>query len=1019
MEKYLEFCATRKNKESGLDLVANENVEESGQYTKYKREALKIMNRFSYDTYERTADFLFYVESLKCFVTVKAEKGEQVDQRLNMKLTLRIPTGLQDQEDGFDFCLFQLWKWECGGNVPKWCEDPECMWEYSASFGFDQKFLEAFLSRWLRNICSPQGEAIRICDSSESSESHRKQTAVWTAALAYRFLPKNRENRYSFACFGRPEKCRGFRIQITDSAADSGSLDLKKPPVLPDNHMETLMIRAAAEQFLEGTKGPQLPKLIDRFFVQAGDYDSLVWNFYYYMMDQNRQLQLTPGIFAELQSGLGKLQRSDLPQVERLYGWLLTQSMEQPEQTGQPEQEELLRMYLDLIDRKEACTKEQISKLWKLLELYAQGQGGKPAFLDFILQIHESSRRLYYALVGYGISSGKLNMERDHLEEILELPDFRDPDAVWDWIRQSDHQELIAEESVKEILIRKLGKRMTNDRTPQEIEKMVRCLGALDKNKCIELISAYLSEGTDHLRQIPDFCGWREYLQQREKLWKLSPTLLREISGQYENAVRKSQIPMKQDQLEALIGFGNLLCRYEEERKQKADFDRCSEAVKKGYRYLLEKCLEQVNAIDSTEQKKAFLKNVKRLLNWKPAGEENSLQFREVQEMYGKMFYPGSSQKIRNRSLSQLLGYQIWRETPDIQKQYCDWLQAVADKLENVGQVEDVLIQLEKRKQDLMKYCTMEMIYRVLNRILILCKQPDKIYWRMQTVAKAQKFGATKEFYELCNVFWDRIRIKDFPQIFDGEKDVDNFDAVIDSGDGIVCRLYEIYQTLCRDDTGDQNLRMTYEIREELTDEMAGKFFEELFKSCGQKEHLIQKRFEAIRRLMSDYWKDEERVTECIQAMRLSDNAKTDERLKELIFCKMANSYDKQEKNRRERYLPADVVCGVQLGGILGIISSLWCMMEPFDLAPVAVTIVVLLMVGIVIVAHTCRIYMDQPKTVTYSACMFSLGIWIFQLFLLKLTTDARMPAMLIGVIFTIAGTAGLILQKKRGRQNG
>lgn len=1019
MENYLEFCATRKNKESGLDLVANENMEESLQDTKYKREALKIMNRFSYDAYERPADFLFYVEALKCFVAVRAEKGEQVDQRLNMKLTLRIPIGLKEQEDGFAFCLMQLWNWECGESLPRWMEDPECMWEYSVSFGFDQKFLEAFLSRWLRNICSPQGEAIRISDSLESSEHHRRQMAVWTAALAYRFLPKNRENRYSFACFGRPEKCRGFRLQITDGSDDSSCLDRKEPPVLSENHMETLLIRTAAEQFLEGKSGPQLPKLIDRCFVQAGDYDSLVWNFYYYMMEQNRTLQLTPGIFAELQIGLVKLQRSALPQVERLYGWVLTQSMEQPEQTGQKEKEELLRMYLELMDRKEICTKEQISKLWNLLELYAQGQGGETAFSEFLRQIRTSSPRLYYALAGFGISSGKLDAKEKRVEEILELPDFCDPDAVLVWIRQPEHQELLAEERVKEIVVRKLGKRMTNDRTLQEIEKMVQCLGIIDNSRCIGLILAYLREGTELLMQVPDFCGWKEYLQQREKLWKRSPALLEEISVQYENTVRKSKIPMEPDQLQALIGLGNLLCRYEEERNRKADFDRCSQAVRRTYRYLLEKYLEQGNTIDGTEQKAVFQENVKSLLDWKPAGEENSPQYSMLREMYGKLFHADSDQKIQNRSLRQLLGYQIWKETPDIEKQYCDWLQAVADKLENVGQVEDVLIQLEKRKQDLLKYCTMEMIYRVLNRLLILCRPSDKIYWRMQTVAQAWKFGETKEFYELCHVFWDRIRIHDFPQIFDGEKDVDHFDNVIDSGDGIVCRLYGIYQALCREDTEDQKQRMTYEIREELTDEMAGKFFEELFQSCGQKEYVIQKRFEAIHRLMSEYWKDEEKVTECIMAMQLSNDARTNKRLKDLILRKMETVYDKQEKKRRKRYLPTDVVCGFQLGGVLGIISSLWCMMEPFVLAPVAVMIVALMMVGIVIVAHTFRIYMDKPKTVTYSACIFSLGIWIFQLFLLKLTTDTRIPVLLIGVMFTIVGTAGLLLQKKRGRRNG
>ena len=94
-------------------------------------------------------------------------------------------------------------------------------------------------------------------------------------------------------------------------------------------------------------------------------------------------------------------------------------------------------------------------------------------------------------------------------------------------------------------------------------------------------------------------------------------------------------------------------------------------------------------------------------------------------------------------------------------------------------------------------------------------------------------------------------------------------------------------------------------------------------------------------------------------------------------------------------------------------------MLDPFDLAPLAVTVVVLLMAGIVIAAYFCRAYMKELKTVAYPALVFALGVWVFQLFLLKLTRDVRLPAMLVSILFAAMGTVGLILQRKRGRQNG
>lgn len=1007
MDNYLEFLATRKVKEGGLDLVTDEHAVESAQYTKFKRDALKILNRFSYDTYERTAGFLLYSEALKRFVVVRADKGEQVDQRLNMQLTLRIPVDLRAAEDGFDFCLCQLWQWECGGDLPEWYKNPEKLSGFGENFGFDQNHLEAFLTKWLRYICAQQGEAIRITDSVRGLGA---ETAVWIAAMAYRFLPEGRKNRYTFACFGRPEKCRGFCIQATGYPFTGNGIDLAVRQTPVEDHMDAPMIRAAAEQFLAGTDTEQLPKQIDWYYVKANDYDSLVWNFYYYRMDRNEPLRLTEGIFQELQERLKKQQHSGLEKTEELYGWLLTQSMKQEGQIGQ---EIRLQMYLEFMNRKEKYTEEQIKELWRQLSLYAQEQGGQEMFRRVLEQIRGSSSRLYYALICYGISSGKIGSDERELERFLELQDVRSAAGLQEWMDRPEHRSLMTEERVRELLIRKIGARMTAGQSLKEIQNLVVCGGMIDKKKCLNLIRGYLAEGTKPFLETLDLCGWRDYLLEREKLWKRSPALLRQVSEQYEAFSGTLKVPMPSKQMEALIGMGDLLCRFEQERKRKADFDACTRAVRKVYHVFLEQFLRKCRTTSDGEQREELLDNMKRFLAWHPSGQENSLSYRQAVDLYNNMARMSSRQRIRDRSLNELLGYQIWKETPDVREEYRVWLQAVADKVRNIHEVEDVLVQLEKRRKDISRYCSMDSICLVLYRMLALCRGQEGVYWQVKIMDTASKFGETPESDGLCREFWSGIGISDFPAILDSEGDAGHFSDILDWENEMICRLYRIYRSFRKERAGDQTARSVYEMRDLLPESLAAEFFQLLFQSCQQGERRRTEKFGEIYDLMLAYWDEEDRVIQCIESMHLSD------RMKDQILNKFEKAYEEQDRKRRQRYLPADIFSGFQLGGILGFLSCVWCMLDPFDLAPLAVTVVVLLMAGIVIAAYFCRAYMKELKTVAYPALVFALGVWVFQLFLLKLTRDVRLPAMLVSILFAAMGTVGLILQRKRGRQNG
>ena len=87
---------------------------------------------------------------------------------------------------------------------------------------------------------------------------------------------------------------------------------------------------------------------------------------------------------------------------------------------------------------------------------------------------------------------------------------------------------------------------------------------------------------------------------------------------------------------------------------------------------------------------------MKRFLAWHPNGQENSLSYVQAVDLYNNMARMSSRQRIRERSLKELLGYQIWKETPNVREEYRVWLQAVADRIRNIHEVEDVLVQLEK-----------------------------------------------------------------------------------------------------------------------------------------------------------------------------------------------------------------------------------------------------------------------------------------------------------------------------------
>ena len=89
---------------------------------------------------------------------------------------------------------------------------------------------------------------------------------------------------------------------------------------------------------------------------------------------------------------------------------------------------------------------------------------------------------------------------------------------------------------------------------------------------------------------------------EREKLWKLSPALLSWVSEQYEAFSRHLMVPMPSKQMEALIGMGDLLCRFEQGKK--ADFDACSQAVGKVYHVFLEQFLKKCRTTSDEEKEK-------------------------------------------------------------------------------------------------------------------------------------------------------------------------------------------------------------------------------------------------------------------------------------------------------------------------------------------------------------------------------------------------------------------------------
>ena len=161
------------------------------------------------------------------------------------------------------------------------------------------------------------------------------------------------------------------------------------------------------------------------------------------------------------------------------------------------------------------------------------------------------------------------------------------------------------------------------------------------------------------------------------------------------------------------------------EQGKKADFDACSQAVGKVYHVFLEQFLKKCRTTSDEEKREELLENMKRFLAWHPNGQENSLSYVQAVDLYNNMARMSSRQRIRERSLKELLGYQIWKETPNVREEYRVWLQAVADRIRNIHEVEDVLVQLEKRRKDICRYCSMDCICQVLYCMLELCRGHD------------------------------------------------------------------------------------------------------------------------------------------------------------------------------------------------------------------------------------------------------------------------------------------------------
>ena len=103
-----------------------------------------------------------------------------------------------------------------------------------------------------------------------------------------------------------------------------------------------------------------------------------------------------------------------------------------------------------------------------------------------------------------------------------------------------------------------------------------------------------------------------------------------------------------------------------------------------------------------------------------------------------------------------------------------------------------------------------------------------------------------------------------------------------------------------------------------------------------------------------------------------------------------------------------DFLYGCLFGGILGIFEWIFSLLEPnSSVIPAVVTVAFFVLLGFVV--YQIFLSFDRIEKISLSAMIFVIGFWAIQ----NCIPDAGAAPLIVGIVLTAGGVAGVILERR------
>lgn len=884
---YREFWATRERSGVGFDLVGeNKDLE----YADIRSKVLRILNRFEYDSYDKTGFFLFYEEGLKSFVIVMALPGERIDSRQNMKLCLKIPQ--KCKTDGFFECLAFLYKWQTGK------KDVPCMDELKDNcmhYGISKNVLKNFMRSWLQSICKLQAETIQVF-SSIHPKPYDAVFAGTVAWICYKLLPEGRKQKYSFAWNVPLGKCRGFRILVTEDVQAGRCFDLAEKENCPAKSAEVFMLERIIEEYLHN-RGKQFLSTVDRYYISAPGYENMMWNFYYYLLDSREQIPCNINSFYELKQGLEQQMKKGVEKAKGLYAALLHSVV--CIELNREDANRILNIYLDFLLRSAEYSNDQMKDFWTLLEKCScmeNEEKYRSIILDYFEQIHKISRSLFFQLVGEGLTQGK-----DFLLELFAFQKLKSRMDVENWMNCPEHEKICEYSGVKKALMSQLAVHFTQEEGVNEILELVQLGSKIDYKQCVSITEKYLKEGTEKYLSLLDGKGWADYLLERKRLWKSSRPFLIFLTEQYVQLANMLDMPMEQEEVLSMVTVGSIMMEAEERKKKqpfKSGERRYSAKTDQVQRILLRRLCTYYQTCQIEENNvEKFCETMSMLLKWKAGNSVCEPELQRADEIMGEIAYFEAKKRLSVSNLDMILNYQIRQEAKDKERLYRYWLEQIDKNIRDVEDVSYILDVMSESSAELQNYDIAAEAEALYKKMMCLAKEENDIYVMESILKSGESYAKKVDIEKLVSMFWKNRSVEDFAYILKCEQNIWEGQSIFRQyhSNSEEENLYNVYRYYRQIGVTEQLVRDVHELREKADEEIFEEFLLQLLKDWFfSNKRKIE--FSDLLNLLMTCWETEEELFDIIETSDFDDE------MKEEILEKVEEEFHQNSGDRIKNF---------------------------------------------------------------------------------------------------------------------